>query len=194
MAAGQLFELKLISNTGSETLTLNQAVPKISRLDFTANGVEAVRGVWAWYTEENYKVGSGHRIDPSSGQQTSQMSRPRRFLLSLLCGVRLGPTRYVSMQEGVVLSARPLVGQIILYSEPNYEGEALTLNDSAINLTLAQYDFNDKTRSFRIISGNWILYTNVDYEGNSKFKKAPRAVSSLSRKFDGTISSVELVP
>jgi hypothetical protein len=151
-------------------------VSDISAVCFSVDDtITAVKGDWIYYAKKDFK-GDNIILKPGSG--------PRRLFKA--DETADGPS--------TILSARPWpVAQIILYSGQYYTGGSLTLFESAESLVGTPHFFNDKARSYRVISGNWRLYTNTDFKGNKKKSEAPTAKSSLSSIFDERISSVELL-
>tara|TARA_R110002094_G_scaffold107032_3_gene105409 strand:- start:8631 stop:9860 length:1230 start_codon:yes stop_codon:yes gene_type:complete len=53
--------------------------------------------------------------------------------------------------------------EIILYDQPNFQGQSLTINRATSDLSSMR--FNDRTSSFRIVSGQWELCVDSNYSG-----------------------------
>lgn len=54
-------------------------------------------------------------------------------------------------------------GEVILYSKPNFEGEALRITGDVPNLR--EFSFNDETSSMVVVSGEWEIYPDKNYGG-----------------------------
>ncbi|MFT3809629.1 MAG: beta/gamma crystallin-related protein [Micropepsaceae bacterium] len=55
--------------------------------------------------------------------------------------------------------------EAILYSKPDFQGEALRITGDIPNLRDRPYRFNDETSSMVVISGEWEIYPDKDYGG-----------------------------
>ncbi len=55
--------------------------------------------------------------------------------------------------------------EAILYSKPDFQGEALRITGDVPNLRDRPYRFNDETSSMVVISGEWEIYPDKDYGG-----------------------------
>lgn len=53
--------------------------------------------------------------------------------------------------------------EIILYDQPNFQGQSLRITQPTSNLTSMR--FNDRASSFRIVSGQWELCVDSNYSG-----------------------------
>jgi len=53
--------------------------------------------------------------------------------------------------------------EIILYDQPNFQGQSLTINRAVNDLSAMR--FNDRTSSIRIVSGQWELCVDSNYNG-----------------------------
>ncbi|WP_417471214.1 beta/gamma crystallin-related protein [Maricaulis sp.] len=53
--------------------------------------------------------------------------------------------------------------EIILYDQPNFQGQSLTINRAVSDLSAMR--FNDRTSSIRIVSGQWELCVDSNYDG-----------------------------
>jgi hypothetical protein len=191
--AVSLPELTLTINGGG-TLKVNVAVPNVNALDVCGIApVTASSGTWVTYSEINY-TGTSNIIKPESGCNLEPESEcesdlsPRLSLCDRLVSWMFGSNACT------ILSVKPFVGQIILYSGTDYSGDSLILNESATTLVGRPYRFNDETRSIRVLSGRWKLWTNVNFKGRSQIRNGPCADSTMSTAFDRTVSSVQLIP
>lgn len=53
--------------------------------------------------------------------------------------------------------------EIILYDQPNFQGQSLTINRATSDLS--SYRFNDRTSSLRVVSGQWELCVDSNFNG-----------------------------
>ncbi|SDM55854.1 beta/gamma crystallin-related protein [Maricaulis salignorans] len=53
--------------------------------------------------------------------------------------------------------------EIILFDQPNFQGQSLTINRATSDLSAMR--FNDRTSSFRIVSGQWEFCVDSNYSG-----------------------------
>jgi hypothetical protein len=196
--AVSLPELTLTINGGG-TLKVNVAVPNVNALDVCGIApVTASSGTWVTY-KINY-TGTSNVINPQTECNSEPESEcesdlsPRPSVTSLWKRIydHLPMVAWIFGSDVcTVLSVKPFVGQIILYSGTDYSGDSLILNESAITLVGSPYHFNDRTRSIRVLSGRWKLWTNTNFQGQSQIRNGPSADSTMST---GAVSSVELIP
>lgn len=92
-----------------------------------------------------------------------------------------------------ISSARPIDFRrggreaLMMYSEPNFQGEARLVADRITNLNAIQ--FNDRPRSLRVLSGEWIVCEHANFGGRCETLRGE--VSDLRRmRLDREISSV----
>lgn len=77
--------------------------------------------------------------------------------------------------------------EIVLYDFPAFAGQSLTLNADAENLT--RQNFNDRTSSIRVLSGNWEVCYDANYRSQCIVLTADQP--TLGR-MDNQISSVRI--
>lgn len=63
----------------------------------------------------------------------------------------------------VTLAGPAAAAELILYSSPNFEGEALRVTGDVPNLR--EFRFNDETSSMVVLSGEWEIYPDKNYGG-----------------------------
>lgn len=87
---------------------------------------------------------------------------------------------------GWLPAAAPAQAQeIILYDGPNYSGQQIRITGA--NRNLSSHRFNDRTSSFRIVSGEWEVCQHDDYNGTCETHRNDQP--SLGR-MDNQITSV----
>jgi len=115
---------------------------------------------------------------------------PKQKLISTLAGVLVASfvaSTAGAQDEPEVSEFYAGAPQIVLYDFPNFNGQELTLNADAANLT--RQGFNDRASSIRIVSGNW----EVCYDAN--FRSRCVVLTQDQRSLggmDNVISSVRV--
>lgn len=89
---------------------------------------------------------------------------------------------------------------IDLFDNQNFHGEKLTLSESASDLRAFHHaingDWNDETSSFRVASGTWVLYEDVNYGGlaSREFHAGDAIANCLDAGFPNNwVSSVQKI-
>ncbi len=78
--------------------------------------------------------------------------------------------------------------EIVLYDFPNFNGQSLTLNADADNIT--RQGFNDRTSSIRVLSGNWEVCYDANYRSRCvEITEDMRQLGAM----DNQISSVRIL-
>ena len=83
-----------------------------------------------------------------------------------------------------ILAAPAAAAELILYSSPNFEGEALRVTGDVPNLR--EFRFNDEASSIVVLSGEWEIYPDKNYGG--------AGVLVPSRKAAGHEAALRLLP
>lgn len=69
----------------------------------------------------------------------------------------------IALATLVTFAAPAAAAEVILYSSPNFEGEALRITGDVPNLR--QFSFNDEASSMIVVSGEWEIYPDRNYGG-----------------------------
>ena len=157
-------ELKLTGT--NRIITLLVAAPDLTVIGtFTAT---VKRGTWLLYSQPNYR-GELRLADPAARSQAEAIT------------------------QSAIQSARPLMGEIILYANFNYIGTSLVLTESTTDL--GSFNFNNTVSSARVISGKWQLYEGIKYQSTSYTTSGdPEALSPIPGLSNDSLSSVEFIP
>ncbi|MEN0652442.1 MULTISPECIES: beta/gamma crystallin-related protein [Hyphobacterium] len=85
--------------------------------------------------------------------------------LGLICGALflLAPAGALQAQEPPIAEFYPGTPEIILYSQPNFGGQRVTLSDDAADLR--RQNFNDRTWSIQVEAGDWEVCENINFGG-----------------------------
>lgn len=115
------------------------------------------------------------------------MSRKKAIASSVvvfLLGVASGLT-FFRGQSDLRAAAAGGAPEIILYSEPNFQGRELHLYEDAVDLPFEQLGdvvlpWNDSVGSIVVVSGTWRLYQNGRM--NTELDETPREVLDVRQK------------
>ncbi len=78
-------------------------------------------------------------------------------------GVRRVRRLWSALAAMAMLAAPAAAAELILYSSPNFEGEALRVTGDVPNLR--EFRFNDEASSIVVLSGEWEIYPDKNYGG-----------------------------
>jgi hypothetical protein len=83
------------------------------------------------------------------------------------------------------------MASLILFEHENFDGNSITLENDTPNLS--DLGWNDQTSSVKILSGEWQLWSNADFNGvalqltSGDYPK----LSDIDARFNDVISSVK---
>jgi hypothetical protein len=146
-----------------------------------ANAAVVYGGVWRLCTRQYFR---GECADFTPGQYAT---------LGPLTG-RVSSAELIAVTSTAPVSVAPppaIGGRVVMYEQPNFGGQAVVIERSAIS-DLQRLGFDNRAQSMRIVSGTWMFCTDTGFHG-SCYTLGPGQYASLPRDVDRRIASARVV-
>ena len=168
---------------GGRTIELNKTFGGLDRsgLYDGANAAVVYGGVWRLCTRQYFR---GECADFTPGQYAN---------LGPLTG-RVSSAELIAETNTAPVSIAPppsVGGRVVLYEQPNFGGQAVVIDRSAIS-DLQRVGFENRAASMLIESGTWMFCTDAGFRG-SCYTLGAGQYASLPRDVDRRIASARRV-
>ena len=168
---------------GGRAIELNKTFGGLDRsgLYNGANAAVVYGGVWRLCTRQYFH---GECADFTPGQYanlgplTGRVSSAELVAVTNTAPVRIAPPPAVG-------------GRVVLYEQPNFGGQAVVIERSAIS-DLQRVGFNNRAASMLIESGTWMFCTDTGFHG-SCYTLGAGQYASLPRDVDRRIASARRI-
>jgi len=162
-AQGALAILFEHQNFEGRSISVRDAIPNLDRTPFN-DRVESILirdGLWEVCTDAYYR-GRCMRLGP--GEYRSLSGEFTRSISSLRQVAAAPPPRPVPAPVPGPPQGR---AQALLYSDPNFGGQQLLLEDQVV-ANFEDLGFNDRAGSMRILGGYWLFCTDANFQGTCR--------------------------
>ena len=171
------------SGFGGRAIELTKTMGGLDRsgLYAGANAAVVYGGVWRLCTRQYFR---GECADFTPGQYAN---------LGSLTG-RVSSAELIADTNTAPVSIAPppaLGGRVVLYEQPNFGGQAVVIERSAVS-DLQRVGFNNRAASMLIESGTWMFCTDTGFHG-SCYTLGAGQYASLPRDVDRRIASARRI-